>query len=64
MSAVEIISEIEKLPQAQRRKSTFGLWTRNSVKKKIARTMRRRIVRWGNPRAIPWADARKRMGWA
>jgi len=64
MSAVEIISEIKKLPQAQRRKVYLF----------VDEQQRKEEDRKGNAAAdrafadpggnIPWAEARKRMGWA
>ena len=64
MSAVEIISEIKRLPQPQRRK----------IFRYVGKQMRREEDRRDNAAAdralaepgdnIPWAEARKRLGWA
>jgi len=64
MSAVEIISEIKRLPQPQRRK----------VFRFVDEQMRQAEDRRDNEAAdralgepgdnIPWAEARKRLGWA
>jgi hypothetical protein len=64
MSAVEVISEIKRLPQVQRRK----------VYQFVSEQLRREEDRRDNAAAdqalsepeenITWADARKRLGWA
>ena len=64
MSAVEVISEIKKLPQVQRRK----------VYQFVDEQLRREEDRRDNEAAnraleengknIPWTEARKRLGWA
>ncbi len=64
MSAVEVISEIKKLPQVQRRK----------VYQFVDEQLRRAEDRRDNEEAnraleekgenIPWTQARKRLGWA
>ena len=64
MSALEIISEIKTLPQPQRRK----------VFRFVDEQMRQEENRRDNAAAdraraepgenIPWAEARKRLGWA
>ena len=64
MSAVEIISEIKRLPQPQRRK----------IFRYVDEAMRQEEDRRDNAAAdralaepgdnIPWAKARKRLGWA
>ena len=64
MSAVEIISETERLPQPQRRK----------IFRYLSEQLRREEDRRDNAAAeralaepgdnIPWAEARKRLGWA
>jgi hypothetical protein len=64
MSAVEVISEIKKLPQVQRRK----------VYRFVDEQLRREEDRRDNEAAnralkehgenIPWPEARKRLGWA
>ncbi|MGD0814180.1 MAG: hypothetical protein ABSA83_11290 [Verrucomicrobiota bacterium] len=63
MSAVEVISEIKKLPQGQRRK----------VYRFVDEQLRREEDRRENEAAnraleeqgenIPWTEARKRLGW-
>jgi mRNA-degrading endonuclease RelE of RelBE toxin-antitoxin system len=63
MSAVEVISEIKKLPQGQRRK----------VYQFVDEQLRREEDRRDNEAAnraleekgenIPWTEARKRLGW-
>jgi hypothetical protein len=63
MSAVEVISEIKKLPQLQRRK----------VYQFVDEQLRREEERRDNEAAnraleekgenIPWTEARKRLGW-
>jgi hypothetical protein len=63
MSAVEVISEIKKLPQVQQRK----------VYQFVNEQLRREEDRRDNEAAnraleekgenIPWAEARKRLGW-
>ncbi|MGD1084394.1 MAG: hypothetical protein ABSA47_06520 [Verrucomicrobiota bacterium] len=64
MSAVEVISEIKKLPQVQRRK----------VYQFVGEELRREEDRRDNEAAnhaleergenIPWTEARKRLGWS
>jgi hypothetical protein len=64
MSAVEVISEIKKLPQVQRRK----------VYRFVDEQLRREEDRRDNEAAnralkeqgenIPWLEARKRLDWA
>jgi hypothetical protein len=64
MSAVEVISEIKKLPQVQRRK----------VYQFVGEQLHREEDRRDNEAAesalkepgenIPWSEARKRLGWA
>ncbi|MBI5773942.1 MAG: hypothetical protein HZA89_09405 [Verrucomicrobia bacterium] len=64
MSAVEVISEIKKLPKVQQRK----------VYQFVDEQLRREEDRRDNEAAnralaepgenIPWAEARKRLGWA
>jgi hypothetical protein len=64
MSATEIISEIKKLPQAQQRK----------IYRFVDEELCRAEDRQDNAAAaralaepgenIPWAEARKRLGWA
>jgi hypothetical protein len=64
MSAVQIISEIKRLPQIQRRK----------VFRFVDEQLRREEDRRDNEAAnhaleesgenIPWSEARKRLGWA
>ncbi len=64
MSAVEVISEIKKLPQIQRRK----------VFQFVDEQLHREEDRRDNEAAdhalkelgenIPWSEARKRLGWA
>jgi len=64
MSAIEVISEIKKLPQTQRRK----------VFRFVDEQLRREEDRRDNEAAnralqepgknIPWSEARKRLGWA
>jgi mRNA-degrading endonuclease RelE of RelBE toxin-antitoxin system len=64
MSALEVISEIKKLPQAQRRK----------VYRFVDEQLRREEDRRDNAAAnralkepgenISWSEARKRLGWA
>jgi len=64
MSAVEVISEIKRLPQVQRRK----------VYQFVSEQIRREEDRRDNAAAdealsepgenMPWAAARKRLGWA
>jgi hypothetical protein len=64
MSAVEVISEIKRLPQLQRRK----------VYQFVSEQLRREEDRRDNAAAdqalsepgenIAWGDARKRLGWA
>lgn len=64
MSAVEIISEIKRLPQPQRKK----------IFRFVDEQMRQEEDRRDNAAAdralaepgdnIPWAEARKRLGWA
>jgi len=64
MSAVEIISEIKKLPQAQRRK-VFRFVDAQLQKEEDRRdnAAADRALAEPGPN-IPWAEARKRMGWA
>lgn len=64
MSATEVISEIKKLPQPQRRK----------VFQFVDEVLRREEDRRDNAAAaralaepgenIPWAESKKRLGWA
>jgi hypothetical protein len=64
MSAIEVISEIKKLPQIQRRK----------VFQFVDEQLHREENRRDNEAAdralkesgenIPWSEARKRLGWA
>ena len=64
MSAIEVISEIKKLPQVQRRK----------VYQFVSDQIRREEDRQDNEAAnralaesganIPWTEARKRLSWA
>jgi hypothetical protein len=64
MSAVEVIAEIKKLPQVQRRK----------VYRFVGEELRREEDRRDNEAAhlalnqpgenIPWTKARQRLGWA
>ena len=64
MSAVEIISEIKKLPRAQRRK--VYLFVDEQQRKEEDRRDNAAADRaLAEPGAnIPWSEARKRMGWA
>ena len=64
MSAIEVISEIKKLPQTQRRK----------VFRFVDEVLRREEDRRDNAAAeralaepgenIPWSESKKRLGWA
>lgn len=64
MSAIEVISEIKKLPQPQRRK----------VFRFVDEVLRREEDRRDNAAAeralaepgenIPWSESKKRLGWA
>ena len=64
MSAVEIIPEIKKLPQAQRRK-VYSFVDEQQRKEEDRRDNAAADRALAEPGAnIPWAEARKRMGWA
>jgi hypothetical protein len=64
MSAVEIISEIKKLPQAQRRKvyRFVGSQQQKEEDRRDNAAADRALAEPGPN--IPWPEARKRMGWA
>jgi hypothetical protein len=64
MSAVEIISEIRKLPRAQHRK--VYLFVDDEQRKEEDRRDNASADRAlaGPGDNIPWAEARKRMGWS
>ncbi len=63
MSAVEIICEIKKLPQAQRRK-VYRFVDEQQRKEEDRRDNAAADRALAEPGGnIPWAEARKRMGW-
>jgi hypothetical protein len=64
MSAVEIITEIKKLPQAQRRK-VYPFVDKEQRKEEDRRdnaAAERALAEPGGN--IPWPEARQRLGWA
>ena len=64
MSAIEIISEIKRLPTPQRRKIYRFVseeMTREQDRRDNAAADRALVERGAN---IPWKEARKRLGWA
>jgi hypothetical protein len=64
MSAVEIITEIKKLPQAQRRKVYLFVdkeQRKEEDRRDNAAAERALVEPGGN---IPWPEARRRLGWA
>ena len=64
MSATEIISEIKKLPQAQRRKvfQFVDEQLRQAEDRLDNQAADRALVEPGEN--IPWAKAKSRLGWA
>ena len=63
MSAVEIISEIKRLPQPQRRKvfQFVDEQLRQEEDRRDNAAAERALAETGEN--IPWAEARKRLGW-
>ena len=63
MSATEVISEIKKLPQAQRRKvfQFVGEQLRREEDARDNDAANRALEERGNN--VPWTEARKRLGW-
>jgi hypothetical protein len=64
MSAVEVISEIKKLPQGQRRKVFQFVDTqlRREEDRRDNEAANRALEEQGEN--VPWSQARKRLGWA
>ncbi len=64
MSAVEVISEIKKLPQVQRRKvyQFVDEQLRDEEDRRDNETANSALKEQGEN--IPWSEARKRLGWA
>ena len=64
MSAVEVISEIKKLPQVQRRKvyQFVSDQIRREEDRQDNETANRALAEPGEN--IPWTEARKRLSWA
>ena len=64
MSAIEVISEIKKLPQAQQRKvSRFVFKNLRRAEYLVDNAAAERAL--AEPgRNIPWSQARKKLGWA
>ncbi len=64
MSAVEVISEIKKLPQGQRRKvyQFVGEQLRREEDRRDNESANRALAEKGEN--IPWTEARKRLGWS
>jgi hypothetical protein len=63
MSAVEVISEIKKLPQVQRRKvyQFVDEQLRCEEDRRDNEAANRALEERGE--SIPWSEARKRLGW-
>jgi hypothetical protein len=64
MSAIEVISEIKKLPQAQQRK-VFRFVDKNLRRAEDLvdnAAAERALAEPG--KNIPWSEARKKLGWA
>jgi hypothetical protein len=64
MSAVEVISEIKKLPQVQRRKvyQFVSAQIRREEDRQDNEAANRALAESGEN--IPWTEARKRLSWA
>jgi hypothetical protein len=64
MSAIEVISEIKKLPQVQRRK-VFQFVDEQLHREEDRRDNEAADCALKEPgENIPWTEARKRLGWA
>lgn len=64
MNGVQVLSEIKKLPKVQRRKVSqfmqYRLWREDDPRDNDAAN--RALMEAGEN--VPWAESRKRLGWA